>query len=767
MSLLEKLKNLLLLNHFIEFCNYLQIKPSNKYHSFKEIYPKVVIRMKYDKFLDAYKKSLLPNDVSLLDYLNFSLCRETLRVNKKKFLEEFLTKDKNCLENFSDLEKVYFFDLLLDHKFGNSAFFYKTFCEIGIPTIEETQVINLINKLLSGWIDHELKLFHLDFAKKIISFLSEIIDTNFDLLDDNHCIILLEINEKLRKLKLIPPFGSNESKYLDKIETRLVELQSLGNLTNDPEFLSQIMGLFGNLGYIVKNEDLLDYFENTMAKNFKTLNSFQIHKTLIFMLNVYANNPKQKQFLDVFYLQYLKGTQFHLKEYFNRILKIKKFEINFFKNLGLVFSRFFLLSNEIFEPKYFKTVHFDIFHLGDLYYRFGLIDSFNMSNLMVVMRKHIITRIQYVYEYKIRKNINMEYKLHDFWIKILKYYDHQLDKKYYYIFDEIEPTLIFNMALNYSLMNVKYFALEDLMLLYDVMKKFRFSNHHHKKLEDNKIFLLKFFLDERCANLLNNNQIQKFYIQNAPSVLLNSLEQALELEKQNMIDIKTIMSILKETISYLKEYDDYCILKFVQLLETINRNLKDHDFMKTIIEKLISEKIEEVYFIKDFPILSTTLKLFFDFYFTVRKFEKIHPGHFENLLSKLSSSINLLVRKLLFIDADMIDEERLISLLSILKIIEENYLKFNHSISKEFETLSKFCLRFISDRHHKFSYGKLETIIKSAFNLEISSQKFDDGSGLYNKNLIQELDPYIEEKWQKLSEEFRNYWNDLKMKYSE
>lgn len=761
MKSIKKIKNLFLWEHFVEFWKFLH-DPPKKYQNFKCLSAKITIRLQYDQFLDLYKKDLLPNNISLLDYFKEALSQQISKKNKKAYINHFLKHDKECLEELSDLDKVLFFDLLIDNDLGHTFFFCKLFIEYGIPTIEDIQSIDLIDKFLTSWMNVKLKFFHLEFSRKLIVFLLEINEANMDLLDDQKCLILLKINQKLRVLNLILPFGAQETKFLDKIEARLVELQAMENLTDDPEILSELLGIFAYLGYSVKNQDLLDYFEKILVKNFKTMNSKQIHNTLSFMLLT-----KQKQFLNLFYMQYLKGTSFHLQEYFNRILNIKKFELNFFKNLAMVASRFFLSSYQVFEPHYVKTFHFDIFHLGDLYYRFGTIESYNMSNLMVILRKHIISRLKYLYEYKFRKNINMEYKLHEFWIKILQYYDCQLSKKYFYILDENEPKLIFGMALNYTILNLKYFDLENLMLLYSLIGKFQLSPHKNKQIEQEKIELIKYFIDEKCISFLKNRDIQSFYVYNQPKVLLYAVKQGVNLEKKEMIESVTLIQILTDFLPHFNEYDDVFIKNFVELMEIINENPKQHDLMKILIIKIIDEKIDEKYFIKNFETLSTSLLIFLEFYCNLQKYERIHPGHFEKTLLKIASSINLLIRKLLFLDAAVIDENKIIIILRILNVIEEKYLKSNHSIAKEFETLTKFCFRFISDRHNKFSYEGLEKIVETAFNLQASSQKFDDGSGLYDKFLMEEIDPYLEEKWKKFSEKFRNYWNEIKIKSSE
>lgn len=761
MKSIKKLKSLFLWEHFVGFWRFLH-DPPKKYQSLKCLSAKITIRLKYDHFLDLYKKNLLPNNITILDYFKEALSQQSSLKNKRAYIKRFLEKDKECLQDLSDLDKVLFFDLLIDNDLGHTSFFCKLFIEFGIPTIEDIQSIDLIDKLLTNWMNVKLKLFHLEFARKLIVFLSEINEANFDLLDDQKCLILLKINQKLRVLKLILPFGAQETKFLDKVEARLIELQTMENLTEDPEILSEMVGTFAFLGYSIKSQDLLEYFEKNLVKDFKRMNSKQIHNTLSFMLLT-----KQKQYLNLFYMQYLKGTSFHLQEYFNRILNIKKFELNFFKNLGMVATRFFLSSYQVFEPNYVKTFHFDIFHLGDLYYRFGSIESYNMSNLMVILRKHIISRLKYLYEYKFRKNINMEYKLHEFWIKILQYYDCQFEKKYFYILDENESKLIFEMALNYTILNLKYFYLEDLMLLYSLIEKFHLSTHKNKQFEQEKIELIKYFIDEKCCNFLKNRDIQCFYVYNQPKALLYAVKQGVNLEKKDMIENVTLIQILTDFLPHFSEYDEIFIKEFVEVIEIMNKNQKAHDLLKILIVKIIDEKIDEKFFIKNFDTLSKSLLIFLEFYCNLQKYERIHPGHFEKTMLKIASSINLLIRKLLFIDADMIDENKILTILRILKVIEEKYLKSNRSISKEFETLSKFCFRFVSDRHSQFSYVGLENILEAAFNLEASSQKFDDGSGLYDKFLIEELDPYLEDKWKKFSEKFRNYWNELKIKNSE
>jgi len=743
----------------IEFKN--SFKSIPRYQALNELSPKVIMSLNPDKFLSLYKKNSLSKS-KFLEFLDFSLSE---RKSKKHCILKLFEKEKEILKSFDDEEKIQFFNILLNHNFASSKNFQDLFFEIGLNEFEDIDSIKLVDKFLSELMKKPRKIFETSLADFLIPFLMENIENNMDLLDDKLCLTLLEINQKLRLMNLILAEGSLETKYLLKIENRFIELLNLQNISEEPEFLSKVMYSFGKLNYAVQNENLVDYFESKLLINFKTLTAQQIYRTLLFLL---AYNSKkgmnQKQFLDLFYIKYMYGTNFYLKEYLNRIMHIKKFEINFFKNLGMIFTRFFMSSHRIFEPRYIKTFHFDIFQLGELFNFFGKIESYNLSNIMIVLRKHIIQRLQIIYEYKLRKNINMEYKLHEFWMSIFEYFDFHLEKNEF-ILEEVESSLLYNMSLDYAILNWKTFQLEDMILLYEIIEKRKFKS---KSYEAKKLGILESFLDEKCCDFIKDQLLQKYYVPHKPLVMVKALEQGMRLMKKEMMQVSIIGEIINEMLSHLKSYDDNIIvLKMIKIIEGISLQEGSLQLTQNLIEKIMKENVVETFLIKDFEILSTTLRLFLDFYCVrVQKYEKIFPGQFLGFLETLGHSINLLIRKLFFLDSEIFDENNLTTMLIILKVIEDQYLKYQHAIAKEIETLSKFSFRFIADRHNKFSYPGLEKLLNAAFQLNSSLNQFDDGSGLYDKTLLEELDPYIEDHWKKFSEDFRNEWNELKIKIS-
>ena len=367
-----------------------------------------------------------------------------------------------------------------------------------------------------------------------------------------------------------------------------------------------------------------------------------------------------------------------------------------------MFTRFVLSSQRIFEPKYIKTFHFDIFQLGELFNLLGRIESFNMSNIMIVMRKHIIERLQFLYEYKLRKNINMEYQLHDFWINIFGYFESHLDEDEL-LLNNVENDLLYNMALDYAILNWKIFQIEELILLYEVIEKRKYRS---KNIESKKLAILQSFIDEQCAMFIKDKNIQKFYVPHRPLVMIKALEQGMRLLKKDMMEVTIVGGIIDEMLNKIKTYDDKRIVfKMIKIIDEISLMEGSLQLTQNLIEKIIKENVVETFLIKDFEILSTTLRLFLDFYCVrIQKYEQLFPGQFVSFLELLSQSINLLIRKLFFIDTEIYNENTLTTMLLILKVIEDQYLKFQHAIVKEFETLSKFSFRFLADRHNKFSF---------------------------------------------------------------
>ena len=759
-KILEKLRGFFFLNTISELAHHLKNKP--KYQALQNLSPKIIIRLDCDDFLALNKKNTI-NHVSFLDYLNFSFLSIPSVKKKLNFVMEIMKKDTEVLKRLSDDDKLRFFHVLLDHNLGNTYVFYKLFNE-EVLNLENIESIQLIDRFLSNLMINKLKIFHLKLTNPIIQFLFEIIENNMDLLDDKMCLVLLQINLKLRVLNLILANDTLEQKYLNQIETRLHDLLISDNLSNEPDFLSEVMFYFAKLSYLIKHQNLVDYFENNLLIRFQHLNASQTYRTLIFFLSYNSKNDiKKKKFLDIFYIKYMRGTSFYFKEYLNRVMNIKKLEFNIFKNLGLIFTRFFLSSIRTSQPKYLKDFHFDLFQLGDLINFCGKEESFNLSNIMIILRKHIFQKVKYMYEYKFRKNMNMEYKLHDFWIKILEFYDFQLES-YSHIIDDPEATLLLNMAVHYSILNLKRFHLDELIILYGVIDK-RISCTTIS-IEAKKLAILKIFADQKCLEYLKDKLIPKFYIINQPMIMTKALEQGLRLYENKMIDLNIIIDYLKEMIENLKNYENDIIINILKLVEKINLKVEAFEKCKELIEELIDENIVTL-LIKNLDILLTSLKLFLDFYcYNLQKYGQILPGQCINLVEKMSQSLNLLIRKLLFIDSDQINENCLTTFLMILKLIEEKYIKVQHSIAKEFETLSKFCLRFIADRYKKFSYEGLEKILKAAFQMKAALEKFDDGSGLYDKTLIQEIDPYIEDNLRRFSDDFRKEWKKLKIRIS-
>ena len=750
-NILEKFKGFFFINTFIEFSSSFKSKP--RYRALEDLSSKVFIRLDYEDFLNLQKKNSSLK-IPIIDYLNYSLQNITSSTKKTIYITEFLKKDKELLKSFSDEEKLKFFYFLLDQNLGSTEFFFKIFCEFALKELEDVNSIGFIDKFLSNLLKKQIKFYHLPLSEKIVQFLLEIMENNMDLLDDKKLLILLQINLKLRFSNLILINGSLEHKFLNKIEDRFTELLQLENLNENPDFLSQVMFFLAKLNYSIKNQNLVDFFEKNLFLQFKSLNAIEIYRTLLFLLSYNAKNGmKQKQFLDVFYIKYMHGTKFYLKEYLTRMLNIKKFELNFFKNLAMIFTRFFLSYFRVMEPRYLKDFHFDLFQLGDLLNSFGRVETFNLSNIMIVLKKHILQRLQFIYEYKLRKNVNMEYKIHGFWVQILEYFEFQLRANNEYILKETESALLFEMAINYSILNSKKFEFEELIVFYGIFEK--------AKIFEKKLSILKVFIDEKCAECIKDPLKQSFYIINNPMIMTKALEQGLRLQRKNMIELPIIVNIMKQMLDYLKNFDNDILLKFLQLIEMVNLKEGSFEFSKEIMLKMIQGNNVETFFIKDFEILLSSLRLLLEFFC-----DQVIKNHQIHFFEKMSQSINLLLRKLLFIDSKLINENSLGRILLILKTVEEKYLKLQHGMAKEFESLSKFCLRYIADKHKKFSYVGLEKVLRAAFQMNATLNKFDDGSGLYEKTLMQEMDTYLEDNWRWLSEGFRNEWNELKIKHS-
>ena len=105
--------------------------------------------------------------------------------------------------------------------------------------------------------------------------------------------------------------------------------------------------------------------------------------------------------------------------------------------------------------------------------------------------------------------------------------------------------------------------------------------------------------------------------------------------------------------------------------------------------------------------------------------------------------------------------------------IFNNFRKQNHfevlqdSVKEKIEKVQKSFLRFIADHYQEFSIPSLERILNYCMEGEFLEIDFDDGSGLYTQNIIQELYGYVTEHYKEFSNEFQNKVKPFLDKYAE
>ena len=89
------------------------------------------------------------------------------------------------------------------------------------------------------------------------------------------------------------------------------------------------------------------------------------------------------------------------------------------------------------------------------------------------------------------------------------------------------------------------------------------------------------------------------------------------------------------------------------------------------------------------------------------------------------------------------------------------------SSQDKLEKIKRSLMRFIADHHKKLSIKGLEDILEECIRAGLLESNFDDGSGLYEQNLVQELNEHLTKNLKEFSVSFQDKVKPYLEKYAE
>lgn len=558
---------------------------------------------------------------------------------------------------------------------------------------------------------------------------------------------LFNMNDILLILRFLSSLKKNFFLFLEEIiillENRTWNLIKLDLFNKNTRILSKLIKSFHSLDYKVKNKEFYEFFESEILKDMKRIKVNLMINFLFFFQKNKFENYASSTFLQNFKNYYLQEGRL------SKILKIKNrlknlnFSNNFRKNLTVLAQRLFLTRIIRTEPRYVLEKKFNFVQTLKI---LAIFKNFKEEKEFTqIVAKNLYENLVIYYDDKIQKNIKSEKKMEKFFrIMINEIFsmpininDERNNENTDYFLQTHEGRIFFEMTLNFWILNINNCTIQDIFQILIICSRKTLAENTLRE----KINLLMNMAELRAANFFKKTKALNFYSENDPLFILRLIsinKNIFPEEKRKEALMKMIINLPQYTIEKRK--------KTLSILSNLIPLLSLSSLLIYVSGEIIND-------VNDFENLLEFINLISELFYLETTPNLIHCQSI--LLEKL---INLdFQQKFNFVYISKI-------LMGLISIQKSNVLKKNDQIFPLYLKIQKFSFRFIADHYEKLDIKIFQEIMLLCFKLEEFEERFDDGSELYKKNILDETKSFVEKSWNMMDEKFRmEYCKIIKM----
>lgn len=574
--------------------------------------------------------------------------------------------------------------------------------------------------------------------KKELRGMKEFFLKNENLLNINDILLFLRFLGQLKKTYF---FSFEETIIL--IERRIWNLIKLDLFNKNSRILAKLIRSFNILDYKIKNMELYDFLENEILKDLKrNKENFMINYLFFFKKNKFENSDPSA-FLQNFKNYYLQEGRLSKILTIKNRLKNLNLSNNFRKNLTLLAQRLFLTKMIRPGPRYFLEKKFNFVQTLKI---LAVFKNFKEEKEFTqIVLKNLYESLVISYDDKIQENFKAEKKMKKFFrIMINEIFSNQINvndeknsENIEYYLKTSEGRLFFEMTLNFWILNINSCKIQDIFQILLIFSKETLFENTLKI----KINLLRKMTEIRATRFLKKRNVLNFFTDNDPLFFLRLISI-----NKNIIPEEKRKETLKKIILNLPHYEIETRKNALSIISVLVPPLG----LSLLLSYAPIEMIDNV---SDFEKILEFINLISELFFL-----KAAPNLIQCQSALLEKLINLdFGQKFNFLHISKI----LIGLVSIQKA---NTLKNQNLIFPLYLKIQKFTFRFIADHYEKLEIKMFQEIMLLCFKLEEAEEIFDDGSGLYANNIMDETKVYVEKSWNKMDEKFREeYCKIIKM----
>ncbi|KAL4473810.1 hypothetical protein ABPG74_022674 [Tetrahymena malaccensis] len=533
------------------------------------------------------------------------------------------------------------------------------------------------------------------------------------------------------------------------IQQKLIDYEEIDELKQS-EYLPSILYFAQKISLATNYSFKINYlnYDAFYCNRFKSLDNNQLFFLSNFFILRMKEEPQQvSRFLELVYFNLLAKTKYYRREYLIRKLGIYDFNQPLFQLAKTALTRIFLLNATQKEPKYTKEINLVSMQKLELVISMLQSVQFKNSPLIEIFLSEIINEISQIYIHTVKLDYSQEYiQLHSIYKQVTKLIS-LIDKK-------VIPTN------------------KDVIFLIQII--FNYYSLHNQKFDKNMVFSLIQIVD----NVLNNKKLDDLNQEqgkNAQSQDLfsqfqndNQIKLFLEIFKSDLFKMingsiqdielvneqQVIIPLLKIVSQLFSDQFNKCQHFLIQLTENIDKiNLQNQSYFITflldhfqkypeqvieIVKKIINKYGETKIFQGCYQLKSNFLILFMKF---INQIEN-RDQNLKLLQIKLNDLMNFQLKN--------INEETVLITMKLIKQSQDSQIQL-----KEINTLQDVFFRIISDSHKTYSQQKYQEIVSLCLSLNNYDKNFDDGSECYTQTLLEELQAYNNENYNKFTPEFQ------------
>ncbi|EAR90154.1 hypothetical protein TTHERM_00355010 (macronuclear) [Tetrahymena thermophila SB210] len=533
------------------------------------------------------------------------------------------------------------------------------------------------------------------------------------------------------------------------LQQKLKDYEEIEELKQS-EFLPSILYFAQKISLATNYKFKINYqnYDAFFCNKFKSLDNNQLYFLSNFFILHMKDEPQQvSRFLELVYFNLLSKTKYYRREYLIRKLGIYDFNQPLFQLAKTALTRIFLLNATQKEPKFRKEIN--LVPAQKLEMAISMLQSvqFKNSPLIEIFLSEIINEISQIYIHIVKLDYSQEYnQLHSLYKQLVQLIS-LIDKNVIQTNKDVIflTQVIFNY---YTLHNQKFDRIMKCSLIQIVDNVLNNKKMYDLNQEQEK----KAKSEDKLSQFLSNKQF-KLFLEIFKSDLLKMINgsfQNIELVNQQQVIIP-LLKIISELFSDQFKNCENFLAQVTDNIQRINQQnqsyfinfLLDHSQIHPeqvieVVKRIIDQYGETKVFQGCFMLKSNFLILFMKFINEIENKDK----NLKLLQIKLNDLMNFQLKN--------INEETVLLTIKLIKQSQEADIHL-----KEIDFLQDVFFRIISDSHKTYSQQKYQEIVSLCLSLNNYNKNFDDGSECYTQTLLEELQEYNNQNYNKFSPEFQ------------